>query len=332
MDVREVWFGTSIAMRVARVLLLPLSGVYWLGWNTYLLAYRWGLKSAHRSSLPVVVVGNFTVGGTGKSPLVVHISEVLSKLGHTVVIGCSGYGARRSQGASIAPDGPLRADEWGDEPAMIRERLPSVPLVVGRDRVEAAKLVERMIPDAVLLMDDGLQHMPLLKDVRIVLRGSGENRFVLPAGPYREPFDAKRVDAVIPGDFKAEFDPIRFVKPDRSPIPESEWQGKRVSALTAIADPKQFFEALAASGLVVGASLALPDHDPLTEGTLLSSFEPGMPIVATTKDWVKLAARPDASDYEFWIAIRECSLVPAHEFETWIDGKIKEVAGKKIRA
>jgi tetraacyldisaccharide 4'-kinase len=149
--------------------MLPLAGLYALGWMSYELMYKLGIKRPQQPHSPIVCIGNLRVGGSGKSPVVIHVAQVLQGQGREVVIGCNGYRSPRQEGASLAPAGPLDPREWGDEPAMIREALPDVPLVVGRKRVDAAALVAAHHPGAVLLMDDGFQHLPLRKDVSIVL-------------------------------------------------------------------------------------------------------------------------------------------------------------------
>jgi len=121
---REVWFGTSPQSRVLRVLLAPLSLLYWLVWEGYLLIYRLGLKKPSEPHRPVLCIGNLVAGGSGKSPVTLYVAELLTAAGRKVVLGCSGYGAPHSEGATWAPDGPLDAREWGDEPAMFRALAP----------------------------------------------------------------------------------------------------------------------------------------------------------------------------------------------------------------
>src|SRR5579885_1414322 len=197
---RDVWFSKQAGFRLIRIALTPLSWLYAAGWQGYLTIYRFGWKKAKAPHHPVVCIGNLKAGGTGKSPVTRYVADVLSSLQRQVVISCSGYGAPRSEAATLTPKGPLDAREWGDEAAMLRAFLPDTPLIVGRDRVEAAKICNKTHPDAVLLLDDGFQHLPLAKDLTILLDPPAENGHCLPAGPYREPRrNRSRADLVLPG-------------------------------------------------------------------------------------------------------------------------------------
>lgn len=270
-----------------------------------------------------MVIGNLSVGGSGKSPTVVYLAELLADMGWPVVIGCSGYGSPRSEGATLAPPGALRASEWGDEPAMFRDRLPDVPLVVGRQRVRAAELVEADYPGAVLLMDDGFQHLPLEKDLAILIQPVQEtNRFCLPAGPYREPrSNLSRADAVL---WTGEGSGFRLVRGD---LKLDGHVSGPVTTICALGQPEQFLGALGQCAEVI-QPLILPDHDPLTSGTLFVRLPPNLPIVVTTKDWVKLRERPDLDGRTIIVARQEVRVEPEGEFREWLEAKLDE--SKKI--
>src|ERR1700740_2610619 len=176
----EIWDSESPRARLIRIFLAPISFLYALGWRSYLALYQLGLKKPSEPHKPVVCVGSLQVGGSGKTPLTLYLAALLRKLGYEVAIGCSGYGCPASEAAKIAPDGPLKASEWGDEPAMIRELLPEVPLIVGRRRVLAAKLCHASFPNSVLLMDDGFQHLPLQKHLSLLAMPPRKNQRCLP--------------------------------------------------------------------------------------------------------------------------------------------------------
>lgn len=329
MNVHEVWFGDSIQASLLRGLLWPASALYGLGWKAYLGLYRLGLKHAAKPHSPIVCIGNFTVGGSGKSPATLHVAEVLRELGFPVVIGLSGYGSPKAEGATVAPDGELDAAEWGDEPAMVRWLMPDIPLIVGRRRVRAAELCAERFPDAVLLMDDGLQHMPLSIDIRIALdERHPKNRFLLPAGPYREPRSAKRADLILPAEFEAVAAPVALVMPNGDPV---LGVSEEVQVLCALGRPDRFLDALERAGLRVGRKLLLTDHDPLAAGTLWDSFEPEKPIVVTAKDWVKLRGRSDLASRRIWIARHSVRIEPAEAFKRWLNEKTSERMEGKAR-
>jgi len=311
---RQLWDSSALSAKLIRGALVPLSWLYAGGWQAYLLAYRLGFKRAAEPHRPVLCVGNLQAGGSGKSPLVRHLVEVLRGMGREVVVSCSGYGAPRSEAATVAPEGELSAAEWGDEPAMLRTLLPDLPLVVGRRRVLAGELVDESFPNAVMLMDDGFQHLPLKKTVSIVLDPPDpENRWCLPAGPYREPrSNRSRADVVLPGGFRIVEDGPWFEDPlngDRHPLPAE------YAVLCALGQPARFLAALPHPPV---ATKLLPDHDPLTAGTLFDGMDPALPVVVTAKDWVKLRARNDLADRQILVAQHAVRVEPADAFRVWL--------------
>ncbi|MDR3688374.1 MAG: tetraacyldisaccharide 4'-kinase [Fimbriimonas sp.] len=320
----DIWEGRSFKATVLRGFLTPLSWLYAAGWQGYLALYRSGIKKASEPHRPIICIGNLVVGGTGKSPLTLYFAELLAGMDKEVVVGCSGYGSPRAEAASIAPEGPLDAREWGDEPAMVRWLLPHVPLVVGRRRVLAAEAVHRAFPDAVLLMDDGFQHLPLRKQVSIVLDDARPvNARCLPAGPYREPRkNRRRADLVLPSDFACVPEPMRLIDPDGN-----EQTPTSYSVLCALGQPDRFLTALEAAfpnSKNGGVVRLLPDHDPLTGGTLLDTFPQHLPIVVTAKDWVKLRSREDVAKPRFLIALRKVRVEPEAEFKVWLKNRLDE--------
>ncbi|MBI5706098.1 MAG: tetraacyldisaccharide 4'-kinase [Armatimonadetes bacterium] len=319
----EVWYGKNLKARLTRLLLLPFSWLYGMGWLAYQGVYRIGLKRPKEPHSPVVCVGNLKVGGSGKSPLVIHLAKLLREMGHDVVIGASGYGSPRSEGASVTPEGELDPKEWGDEPAMLRWVLPGVPFVVGRNRVRAAWLCHQHYPNAILLMDDGFQHLPLKKHLSIVIDRPGPNRHCLPAGPYREPaWLVSRADLVLPGRFSLMGEITGFAHPYK-PGATLE-RGSKVALLCALGEPTHFRASVEESGMTVVQALFLPDHDPLLAGNLLAPFEAKLPIVTTAKDWVKLKSRPDIGERDLWIATYDLHVEPSDPFRSWLEARLRE--------
>jgi len=322
----EVWHSDSPKARFVRALLTPLSWLYAAGWQTYLFGYRIGLKKPKAPHQPIICVGNLTTGGSGKTPTTLYIAGILKSLGREVVIGCSGYGSPHSEEASIAPSGSLDAKEWSDEAAMMRWLLPDVPLIVGRNRVRAAELCEENFPDAVLLMDDGFQHMPLKKDLTVVLDPPTENKHCIPAGPYREPHrNLNRASLVLPGSFAVHFEIADFL--DRSGR-QVELVGE-VNVLCALGNPHLFLNDLKQRGLGIRAYKLLPDHDPLQMGNLFDTFDLQLPIVVTAKDWVKLRSRADLDGRQILIARQTAKIEPEEEFKAWLSRKLHELSKEK---
>ena len=325
MQPSRFWYANSGFAKFGRTLLSPLSLPYALGWEAYLACYKLGFKKAKHPHSPIICVGNLVVGGIGKTPATIHIAEVLASMGRQVVIGASGYGSPHAEAATIAPDGPLNALEWGDEPALFRHRLPDVPLVIGRRRVLAAQLVHERYPDAVLLMDDGFQHLPLKKDITIVLDPTRPvNSFCLPVGPYREPrFNRSRADLIVAtdeGEFRTIAKAPRFVDSNGTESLPDQYQ-----LLCALGQPHRFSKAV--SDYLDRRAIReahLSDHDDLQGGTLLEAFDPKVPIVTSEKDWVKLMHRADQDRYQWRIVKHEVEISPSPRFRDWLAAKLDE--------
>ena len=281
------------------------------------------LKSVH-PGIPVVVVGNLTVGGSGKTPLVIWIAEFLKSRGWSPGIVSRGYGARITEprAATVAAE----AAEVGDEPILLSRRS-GCPVWVGADRVQVAARLRAAHEDVnVLVLDDGLQHYAMRRDVEIAVvdaRGLG-NGFLLPAGPLREPRSRLRsVDAVVSHAsstrgyaMRLEGDVLHRMTDARERQPLKAFAGQRVHAVAGIGDPNRFFLHLGKAGLKV-VPHPFPDHHPFTPRDL--EFGDDAPVLLTEKDAVKLrsVARPG-----WWVLPVSAQLDPA--FGTWLLGKLDE--------
>jgi tetraacyldisaccharide 4'-kinase len=281
------------------------------------------LKSVH-PGIPVIVVGNLTVGGSGKTPLVIWIAEFLKSKGWSPGIVSRGYGARITEprAATVAAE----AGEVGDEPILLSRRS-GCPVWVGADRVQVAARLRAAHEDVnVLVLDDGLQHYALRRDVEIAVvdaRGFG-NGFLLPAGPLREPRSRLRgVDAVVShassiGGFAMTLqgDMVHRMTDARERQPLKAFAGQRVHGVAGIGDPNRFFLHLGKAGLKV-VPHPFPDHHPFTPRDL--EFDDGLPVLLTEKDAVKLrsVARPG-----WWVLPVSAQVDPA--FGTWLLGKLDE--------
>ena len=305
------------------LLFTPFSLLYSLGWRTYAWLYSSGLKMASRPHSPVVVVGNLTAGGSGKTPFTLWLAAELTKRGRNVVLGMSGYGSPHADGATETPVGQLSALAWGDEPAMARWLMPDLAIIVGRDRVKAAELAHVAFPGHVLLMDDGFQHLRLATDIRLVIDPDEPNGFCFPAGPYREPkrVGHRRATKVLRYGQDLLRLPTTFFGPTGTPAALPE----RANMLCAIANPWRFHEALHEAGMELLKGDTRADHDSLQAGSLLSQFEPEVPLVVTAKDFVKLRERGDIEGRK--VVVGDYRVVPVDEsgFLDWLEGKIDEV-------
>ncbi len=262
-------------------------------------AYRAGLLRTCKASVPVVVVGNVTVGGTGKSPLSAWLVRALAARGRRPGIASRGYG-RRTRGVRLVgpADGP---DEVGDEPLMLAQET-GVPVCVAAHRFDA---VERLAAAGcdVVICDDGLQHLALARDLEIAVldgaRGIG-NGWLLPAGPLREP--ATRLSSVgavaMHGDglppvpalhllrFVLAPSPLCAVAGDGS-RPLAWLQGLEVHGVTGIGHPERFFTLLRQLGATVREH-AFDDHHRFELQDI--AFDDALPVIMTAKDAVKCRA------------------------------------------
>jgi tetraacyldisaccharide 4'-kinase len=261
--------------------------------------------------VPVVVVGNISVGGTGKTPLLCELAAALSRYEKRIGIISRGYGGSYDGAPRLVKitDNPAVV---GDEPLLIA-RATQCPVVIGHDRLAAARyLVEHATVD-MILSDDGLQHYALPRSVEIVVldgeRGLG-NGFCLPAGPLREPASRlQEVDfVVVNGVTEAVFQPAQLVTqlvPEywiavasgeaaaSKPLPLETVRG-RVHAVAGIGNPARFFNALRSLGLDV-IEHPFPDHHHFVFADL--DFTDGLPVVMTEKDAVKCSAFAKAKVY-----------------------------------
>jgi tetraacyldisaccharide 4'-kinase len=295
--------------------LWPLSLLFGaLAWWRRLL-YRCGWKQAHRLPVPVVVVGNIFVGGTGKTPLTIWLVEALRRAGYTPGVISRGYGAAAS--GCVAVTLTSAALEVGDEPLLIAERT-ACPVVVGRARVAAGKALLAAHPEVdVLVSDDGLQHYALARDLEIILsdlRGNG-NGWLLPAGPLREPA-SRRADFAVCNVGSA---PLAHEVPagtvamhllaeqveqlqdrrQRQTLAALSVNGQTLAAVAGIGNPERFFATLRQAGLQF-ATLALPDHYDFADNPFAAL--PQQMILITEKDAVKCRAiEAIKNDPRIWV-------------------------------
>ncbi len=265
----------------------------------HLAPYRLGWKRAQRLPVPVVVVGNLTVGGSGKTPLVIALVDALRARGLRPGVVSRGYGGSAREPQLL--DDHARPSEAGDEPCLIRRRT-GVPVAIGRDRAQAAKLLLASGVD-VILADDGLQNPRLARDLEVCVI-DGHRRFgnglLLPAGPLREPL--QRLQA-IPfrvcngGAAQAGEIPMRLVGEAAVALdgeasrPLDSFAGTRVHAVAAIGNPERFFDSLRVRGLDVQPH-PFADHHAFGAADL--AFGDDLPVLMTEKDAVKCLAFADA--------------------------------------
>lgn len=298
--INRCWYQPGGAGLVWRLAMGPLSLVYRALMSIRRWAYGRGLLTATRLPVPVIVIGNLTVGGAGKTPLTLALVAWLRQAGYRPGIISRGYGGQATAPQAVVPDCD---PAWcGDEPVLMARRS-GVPVWIGRRRAEAGRGLLAQHPEVdVLLADDGLQHLALARDLEIVVvdarRGLG-NGALLPAGPLREPRGRlAQVDAVVingaggfawPGGYPMTVGGRRFRNlADPGQGLDAGALAARAGtaplhALAGIGHPQRFFDTLAALG-VQAVPHGFPDHHAYQPSDL-----PAGPLVMTEKDAVKVA-------------------------------------------
>ena len=292
--IARIWSGESRLW----LLLLPLSWLYGLVSGLIRLSYRLGLQKAWHAPVPVVVVGNLTAGGNGKTPVVIWLVEQLQRRGLRVGVVSRGYGGRAAH-YPLLLDAATTTAEAGDEPVLIYQRT-GAPVAVSPVRSDAVKALLAQHALQLIITDDGLQHYRLARDKEIVVV-DGVRRFGngwwLPAGPMRERASRlKSVDAVITnggvprsGEIGMHLLPAQAVNL-RSGERRDVVQLKNLVAMAGIGHPPRFFATLEGCGAVLQKTVALADHQALSHAQVAALVNDGETLIMTEKDAVKCRA------------------------------------------
>ncbi len=279
------------------VVLIPLSWLFAMLRIFRRAAYHIGFLPSYRLPVPVVIVGNINMGGSGKTPVVMWLIDQLTQAGYHPGVISRGYGAKNGQPVAVQQDSPVTT--VGDEPLLIARRS-HCPVWVGVDRVAAAKALLKAHPDCdVIISDDGLQHYRLQRDVEIAVvdeQTTAEQR-LLPAGPLREPMRRlQTVDAVIHHGQQVMADAFHmqlhsqtfYNLANPSLVAENaDFQNKTVVAIAGIGKPERFFNHLRSLGLDIEA-VPFVDHHAFTAQDLNRIVCDV--LVMTEKDAVKCEA------------------------------------------
>ncbi|MCE9980840.1 tetraacyldisaccharide 4'-kinase [Leclercia adecarboxylata] len=292
--IARIWSGESPLW----LLLLPLSWLYGLVSGLIRLSYKVGLKRAWRAPVPVVVVGNLTAGGNGKTPVVIWLVEQLTQRGIRVGVVSRGYGGKAER-YPLLLTGQTTTAQAGDEPVLIFQRT-GAPVAVSPVRSEAVQALLNQTDVQMVITDDGLQHYALARDKEIVVI-DGVRRFGngwwLPAGPMRERASRlKSVDAVIvnggsaqAGEIPMQLRPgvaVNLLTGERRDVAELP----NLVAMAGIGHPPRFFSTLEACGARLLNTVPLADHQALSQAQVAGFTAPGQTLIMTEKDAVKCRA------------------------------------------
>ena len=295
-----------------------ISILYGIGVRLRFFLYRIGLFKTRKLNCKVISVGNITIGGSGKTPMAIYLAKRLRQKGKKVVILSRGYKGK-IKNIGVVSDGEnilLGPEDAGDEPYLMAARLKTVPVIVGRDRYKTGLYaIEKFNPDY-LILDDGFQHIRLARDIDILLidskRGFG-NGYLFPLGILREPLNGLKLASLfmVKGErsaFSHQLSAINFsndcpiisfsYKPqtlinlaDGNRLNTDILKGKKVVALSGIADPISFKDTLESLGAVVVKEISYPDHYCYIADDLNCAIDEAKGtdmVIVTEKDGVKL--------------------------------------------
>jgi tetraacyldisaccharide 4'-kinase len=269
---QAAWFTRGISWSW---LLLPLCAVYYGLFLLLRLEFALGIKRRFYARVPVVVVGNFIVGGAGKTPVVIALVQALMARGLKVGVVSRGYARLSDDAQLVGADSSVAA--VGDEPLLIAQKT-GAPVAVARVRSEACVLLQNLAGTLdIIVSDDGLQHTALSRDVEWAVfdeRGAG-NGLLLPAGPLREP--RRKVDAVLSstpldvtralpaGAYHLNYiiDSVitnHYAQHQQDNVPISNFKSTPCAAVAGIGNPEKFFAALTRAGINLVETVPLPDH------------------------------------------------------------------------
>ncbi|NOX89536.1 MAG: tetraacyldisaccharide 4'-kinase [Calditrichaeota bacterium] len=306
----------KIILIFVRLLLFPVSVIYALITETRNLLYDLNILPVYRSKIPVISVGNITVGGTGKTPFTIWLAKKLKPRFKRIAVVSRGYG-RKSRGMIVvARNGYLKADvrEAGDEPLLIASRIPDSLVIVAEKRKDAFRWIEQNKAADLIILDDGFQHRSVYRNIDIVLFKASESfwrNFLLPTGTLREcRFRLKRADYLILTGWQGKERTLPLIPEDRqfkcsaklSSLIDLNFKeagslanlkDKKVAAFAGIATPSSFFTMLQKNGIVLQKTFSFGDHYDYQKNDILNMFEvcaaAGIQLLlCTEKDLIKV--------------------------------------------
>ncbi|MDD5361845.1 MAG: tetraacyldisaccharide 4'-kinase [Ignavibacteria bacterium] len=294
-----------------RLILFPFSILYGIFIILRNLCFKFNILKIYKSSIPVISVGNITTGGTGKSPFVMYLAELLLNNGKSVGIISRGY-KRNSEGLIIGFDGinpPQEPEKTGDELSMMIERFKSQGkrfyAIADSDRVRAVKYMESNFTPDIIILDDAYQHRYIHRDLDIVIENSVESlsdKVLIPAGNLREMKSSLRRSSLIVKNYKfnrfsesdrkstaIRYESDGFYDNFRNKLPEGRHD--KITAISGIADNKSFYEALLKYGFEVSRHFTFPDHHRYSDDDMeliLKNSENNNIFLTTEKDFTKI--------------------------------------------
>ncbi len=318
----------TLNLKPVFLVLRPLGGVYALLMRLRAFLYKNGLFNRYRPPVPVISVGNLAMGGSGKTPCVIHLGRLLVKNGFKPAVVSRGYGGKAMDSVNIVADGvsiQLDSHLAGDEPRLIAESVPGAAILTGKDRRHPCRYATEKLGCNVILLDDGFQHLRLLRDSDIVVFNASElyeNMHVFPGGFLREPLSAlKRSDCFIISGcttknqhkvtrfsrylrdehphtslFHAQFIPRCYVNPSGETYP-LDYLSSPAIGFCGIASPDRFKNSIDELSVQLTDFKRFPDHHRYSDNDVtnlesLAAKHRARCLLTTEKDLVKLADKP----------------------------------------
>lgn len=322
------WLNRTNFLAIA---LYPLSCIYALLNQAYRLCYYLGLKKKHYFPVPIIIVGNISVGGTGKTPCVRALAQLLKNNGKNPGIVMRGYGGQSSSYPLIVTE-KSKFNVVGDE-ALMLAKMTDIPIVISPDRPQAVSLLLQRFNCDVVISDDGLGHLALDRDIEIIMIDGNRflsNQWLLPAGPLRESVSRlKSVDCLLINSrqsnqtiktntpsFDVSIEPESFIS-IRDKHSKKNLKTRQLHALAGIGNPDRFFGLLRSMGFDV-LSYPFPDHHRFTKEDI--DIDGADIIIMTEKDAVKCAS---FADHRHWYL--KANMIFSSEFEEFILRKLESI-------
>lgn len=356
--------GNKSVYTPVKIIASVLSFFYLIVINVRNWLYDHKVLKEVRLSCPVISVGNITVGGTGKTPCVIMLAQMLQRNGFKPAVISRGYGGKSVGSANIITDGDkilLDSEAAGDEPFLMANALKGVPVITGPKRIITGQTAIDKFGANVILCDDAMQHRQIFRDINLVLldgTGLKGNYHVLPRGKLREPVkEIRRADAVLltrtdEGEkvdekigelmkaeqipvFRSIHQPQNFISPDESiKKPVSELKGKKACAFCGIANPDSFEKTLLTAGVKIQAFDIFPDHhcysekevEKLRDGFIKSGADY---LITTEKDAMRLRNHLEFLKMISILRIEMQIKPSADSFEKFIIEKVKLCQAQK---
>ena len=333
----------------------PLSLLYRIAVGMKNFCYDKKILVPYRVGCKVISIGNISVGGTGKTPLVKTLATLLAKTGYRIAVLSRGYGGKASKTICVSDGNKIlsTAEQSGDEPLLLAKNLPGIPVITGADRIESAQWAEKKFQVEVIILDDGFQHRKIHRDIDILTinavnpRGNG---MLLPGGPLREPWkNIGRSDVMVITHsdktnttntlqyvirkysskpiFLSRHQPVSFFTFAHKKIPLSSLKNQPIVAFSGIANPDLFHDTLFNIGCDIKEFIAYPDHHYFTKSDKKNIIRKALDkkarfIITTEKDRARIDQWDKKSIPLYFLKIELTFITELPTFQQFIENRL----------